>query len=257
MKKIILTALALFLSGVMAFSQTATNFMVDDCDGNSTDLFKQLDSGKVVVLMWVMPCAYCISVASDVNTTVDGYDSSNPGRVLFYLADDFANTTCSTLDGWANQNSISPDATFSDTLISMYDYGSPAMQKTLVLGGYNHTVFYNTSGAVSVSAMQTAINSALAATGIKKIGKVDLHLRICPNPVADKLSVSYSLNHPGNVKLEVLNILGESVKEIKNEKQSAGQYDLLVNAENMITGIYFLKVSSGDSSQLVRFTVTR
>ena len=243
------------LISCIAFGQSAVNFTVNDCNNNSTDLFTQLDAGKVVVMTWVMPCGACIGVASTVNTVVAGYASSDPGRVVYYLVDDFANTNCSTLSSWASTNSVSPTACFSSSSVKMSDYGTPGMQKTVVLGGTSHTVYYNVVGAVNTTNMQTAINSALAATGINDNHKVDFQLKTFPNPVTDKLSVSYSLSQSDNVKLEVVNMLGEKVKEITNGKQTAGQHRLFIGTEDFNAGVYFLKVTSNDLSQLVKFTV--
>lgn len=255
MKKLITSLAMLLLITSIAFGQTAVNFTVNDCNSTSTDLFTQLDAGKVVVITWVMPCGACIGVASSASNTVAGYASSNPGGVLFYLVDDFANTTCSSLSSWASTNSITPDATFSNAAVKISDYGSYGMQKTVVLGGASHTVYYNVVGVVNTANMQTAINSALAATGINDTPEIDFQLKAFPNPVADKLSVSYLLKQPDNVKLEVVNMLGEKVKEITNGKQTAGQHDIMVGTEDLNTGVYFLKVSSNDFSQLVKFTV--
>src|ERR1035437_81122 len=128
MKKIVLIALIGIITQA-GIAQTAVNFSCKDCSNNSHDLFNELKAGKVVVITWVMPCGQCIGVASTVASTVSGL--SNP-NVVFYLVDDYANTTCSTLNGWASTNSITTNANFSNAAIKMSDYGTDAMQKTVV-----------------------------------------------------------------------------------------------------------------------------
>ena len=55
MKQSLLVLLSLFIS-VLALPQTnATDFSVDDCNGEFHNLFTELDAGKVVVIAWVMP----------------------------------------------------------------------------------------------------------------------------------------------------------------------------------------------------------
>ena len=71
---------------------TATDFHVADCDGNSHHLFSELDSGKVVVIVWVMPCGPCATYALNAYAAVQTYSSSHPNRVLFYLVDDYNQT---------------------------------------------------------------------------------------------------------------------------------------------------------------------
>ncbi|HEY4800620.1 MAG TPA: hypothetical protein VII99_16190, partial [Bacteroidia bacterium] len=137
MKKYLLSFSLILASRFLSFGQTAVDFTVNDCAGNSHHLFSELDAGNVIVITWVMPCSACIPIASTAATTVQGYASSNPGRVKFYLSDDYADTPCPTLTSWASTNSIATNASFSDATISMADYGGTggSMQKTVVLGG--------------------------------------------------------------------------------------------------------------------------
>ena len=195
MKKILLSATA-GLFTILGFGQTtATDFTANDCSGNSHTLFTELDAGKVIVLTWVMPCITCIPVASTAATTVQGYASSNPGRVKFYLVDDYADDACSVLTDWASTNSISPNAVFSDAKIKTSDYGGfgGEMQKTIVLGGTNHTVFYNLNGAITTAPLQTAINNALAASGIVNNNDVILGLSLYPSPASVASKLTYTL----------------------------------------------------------------
>ena len=96
--KLIKIIFLLIISSKYGFSQNnATDFTALDCDGVSHHLFSELDSGKVIVIAWVMPCGPCGSIALDAYTASLGYAISNPGRVEFYLVDDFANTDCASL----------------------------------------------------------------------------------------------------------------------------------------------------------------
>src|SRR5437762_9149444 len=92
MKKTLVIAMASMIS-VFGFSQTAGNFTCNDCSGTNHDLFTELNAGKVIVIAWVMPCSNCISGALAGYTEVQNF----PGQAYFYLSDDVANTTCSTL----------------------------------------------------------------------------------------------------------------------------------------------------------------
>src|SRR6185436_4860235 len=112
------------------------------------DLFAELDAGKVIVICWVMPCPACVNPALTTHNIVQTYQSTNPYKVIMYLVDDFANTTCTSLETWQNNTGV-PDATpFSNSAINMNDYGGPGMPKIVVIGGPNHTVFYNTDYTV-------------------------------------------------------------------------------------------------------------
>lgn len=240
----------------IAFSQTAVNFTANDCNSTSHDLFTELNSGKIVVISFVMPCGSCIAPTLAADAAVQSFASSNPGKVLFYVSDDAGTTSCSTITSWESTNGISSDATFANTAVKMSQYGTGTMNRVVVLGGTSHTVYYNAGSGVSQSAIQSAINTAISATGINDNLKTDFQLSIFPNPVTEKFSVTYSLLQSDNIKLEVVNLLGERVREIASEKQSAGEHKLSVGTEDMNAGVYFLKVTANNFSQLVKFTVS-
>ncbi len=254
MKKIVLSACAIVLATI-GFSQTAVNFNLNDCQGNNHDLYTELDAGKVVVITWVMPCSACIGVASSVANTVQGYATSDPGRVVFYLVDDYANTACNTLTSWASTNSITTDAIFSNTGISMTDYGTAGMQKTVILGGTSHMVFYNQVGAVTVSTMQTAINNALL-TGIAVNPSIIGGMDLFPNPVNGNAStLNYSLTQNSDVNIDIYNTLGEKVKSVTIAKQTIGKHESAIDLTGFSNGTYIIKLTAGESSQTTKFVV--
>ena len=260
MKRTLLTAIA-GLFAICSFAQTtATDFTANDCAGNSHTLFTELDAGKVIVITWVMPCVACISVASTAATTAQGYSSSHPGRVKFYLADDFADDPCADLTSWASTNSISPNATFSSSLINPLNYGGfgGEMQKTLVLGGTSHSVFYNVNGVVTTGALQTAINSALAATaGVKANNDIILELSVFPSPASSITKINYTIINSSNVNIDVINVLGEKVNSIFIGTQSPGKHEYQLNLESLCEGIYFVKLNAGDTTQTISLSVVR
>lgn len=254
MKKTILTTLAgLTLS--FGFAQTATNWTVNDCAGNPHTLFTELDAGKVVVLTWVMPCGACITPAVTASNTVTGMANPN---VVYYLCDDYANSSCNTLSNWASSNSITANALFSNNAIDMTDYGSTGMPKTIVLGGSSHTVFYNVSGAVSQSALTTAINNALnAAIGITETNKSKMELSVFPNPAATNTKINYTLAAAAEVTIEVTNMLGAKVSSVSLGKQAAGKQSYDLNLATLPAGSYFVKLNAGETTEIVKITVTR
>lgn len=240
------------------FSQTAAvDFTATDCAGNSHNLFSELNDGKAIVITWVMPCTACIPGASVASSTV--LNTGNP-NVKFYLVDDSGDTPCNTLNSWANTNSITANAVFdnSGNLIKMTDYGSAGMPKTIVVGGYNHEVFYNYNGTPSASTLQTAIGKALNAnTGIIESNVLNGGLTVFPNPVVRNLKMNYILSKSANVKIEVMNLLGECIYTELMGNQAAGKQEHLLTIESYGVGVYFVKLVAGEESQTTRFCVVR
>ncbi len=260
MKKLLLTSLA-FICALFSFGQTASNFNCNDCSAVNHDLFTELNSGKVIVIAWVMPCGACIGGGLAGYTTVQNYSVTNPGQVKFYLADDVANTTCASLTTWGNTNGMTnPDARFSDALVNMAGYGAAGMPKVIVVGGTSHTVYYNQNGAsVTASGIQTAINNALAAiaAGVKEnTNNTFASANVYPNPSNSSSSISLNLQRESKIKIEVQNLLGQKVSEVFNGTLPQGENTLKINTSELSNGNYFVSFSDGNSSNQIKLIVS-
>ena len=71
-----------------------------------------------------------------------------------------------------------------------------------------------------------------------------------PNPFNPETTLKYDLPEAGDVKLEVYNMLGQVVRTLVNEHQTAGRYAVQWDAtndlgKNMSSGIYFYRVRVG------------
>lgn len=72
-----------------------------------------------------------------------------------------------------------------------------------------------------------------------------------PNPFNPTTKIKYSVpsNLNGNssvVKLVVYDILGRAIKTLVNEKQQPGRYEITFNANDLASGIYFYRLTTGD-----------
>lgn len=256
MKKIIIL-LIVFTISISAKSQTATNFNCNDCDGVSTDLFQQLDSGKVVVICWVMPCSTCIPASKTSYNVSQSYQTTHPGRVLFYLCDDYANTSCASINSWANSNSIPTSATskrFSNTLINMLHYGSTGMPKIVVVGGNNHKVYYNSNNAVNATELQSAINTALNANSIQETDVLATDINLFPNPVNELLSFTFTSEKQQAINIEIFDFTGKKLFT-NNLKSEAGINKTTINTAEFANGSYILKISADKQSKSLRFNI--
>ena len=260
MKKLLLTLFIASGITLTANAQTATNFSCNDCAGNFHDLFSELESGKVIVIDWVMPCGACTGPSQTTYNTVSSFQASHPNRVFFYLADDYANTNCASLNSWANSVNIPQNAfslRFSNAAIDMTHYGSTGMPKVVVLGGANHTVFLNANGFVSTASLQNAINSALAATGISETNSIVSELRIGPNPASQEATLRFTLAEKTGLTVELYNLGGQKLEEVFSGEKSAGEYALQVPCGNLETGLYLVKVEAKGTARFINLQVTQ
>jgi len=64
----------------------------------------------------------------------------------------------------------------------------------------------------------------------------------CPNPFSKNTEISYTLPEEGNVRLEVFNLLGESIAVVVDNKQSAGRYRVLFERSDLAIGVYMYRL---------------
>lgn len=256
MKKILLIAFTGIISSLGIAQTIATNFNVKDCSGASHDLFTDLNSGKVVAIAFVMPCGSCIGPSLSAYNEVKNFATSNPGRVVFYLADDDGGTNCTTLTSWANTNGITGIPVISNTAVKEADYGSGGMPKIIVIAGTKHEVIFTQNGGLNVTNFDNAIKQGLA-TGIIENSKADFNLHLFPNPsTTGKTTITYTIPESSDVTFEVYNTLGVRVKNSNLEKQVAGQHETQIDLESLSNGAYFIRLKIGESAQIVKFTIS-
>lgn len=257
MKKAILS---LFVATFAAFAlnaQTPANFTANDCSGNSHDLFAELAAGKVVVISWVMPCGSCLGPTLTASNIVLNYASSNPGQVVMYVADDLANTSCTSLNSWVNNNGITANATFSNSSVNQTPYGSPGMPKIVVLGGGSTpTTYFNQNGTAAGNStnLQNAINSALAV-GINDPSSSINAISFYPNPSTDVVNVSFTLANSGQATVALYNELGQNVMAIFNGSLLTGENKMQFSVAELANGTYFLQVTDAADTRMLKVVV--
>ncbi len=251
-------AAAFTLAGA-ANAQTAVNFVGADCAGNNHDLFAELDAGKVIVVSWVMPCSSCLGPSLTAYNIVQSYASSNPGQVIMYVVDDYANTSCTSLSSWVNNNNMPNTTKFVDASFSMTGYGSPGMPKIVVLGGGTaHTVFFNqnNTAAGDATGIQNAIDAALA-TGVSDAPNPFASVNVFPNPAGEATSVFITLDKAANVKVDIIDQLGRDVMTVFAGPMAAGENKTTFSVATLPEGMYFLRIGAGEQARVVKLFVTR
>jgi hypothetical protein len=241
------------------YGQTAANWTASDCSGNSHELFSDLNSGKIVVITWVMPCSQCINGALTAQTEVQTARTANPGKILFYLVDDYANTSCSSLAGWASANGVTEAIVISNSLVSMSDYGTAGMPKVVVFGGSDHKVYYNANDLnITANGIKNAIASAVAAaTGIKESTPETLSYGIFPNPANNFSELKVNVPQSMKLKIDLSNSLGQKVSEIFNGTLSSGAHDFVFRTSHLPSGLYFMTLSDGDKTATGKLLISR
>jgi len=67
-----------------------------------------------------------------------------------------------------------------------------------------------------------------------------------PNPFNASTMIGYSLSEPTNVIIEIYDILGRKIETIFEGEQTAGEHQIIWNADDHPSGVYFYRISAGN-----------
>ena len=225
MKKTILVSLALMLCVTVSKAQTAMQFSGLDCNGNSVDLFADLDAGKAVVLFFYMPnCGACPPPAQKIQEMANDVNTEFPDFVKGYAFPYNNTTTCAASVDWTVTSSVDHFFTPMDSGATMVAYyGGFGMPTAVIVGGLDHRVLFFT---MSFTTGDTAImaDSLRALYGqlneINHLPSVVSSFEVFPNPASELVSIDLDLKETAALFIDVVDITGKQVTIIMNESQS-------------------------------------
>jgi hypothetical protein len=68
-----------------------------------------------------------------------------------------------------------------------------------------------------------------------------------PNPFNPATTISYALPSASHVRIDIYNILGQNVTTLVDEMQEAGTHQVIWNAGDQPTGMYFYRIATNDN----------
>jgi hypothetical protein len=78
-----------------------------------------------------------------------------------------------------------------------------------------------------------------------------------PNPFNPSTAIRYAVPLTGFVKIAVYNILGQEVKVLVNSIQSAGEYSVQFDANDLSSGTYFYSIRAGNFYEIKKMILLR
>jgi len=87
-------------------------------------------------------------------------------------------------------------------------------------------------------------------------GRFQLH-PVYPNPLNPEASINYSIPQAADITVEVYDLLGRKVASLFDGYQPAGDHSLLWRPDNQASGVYLIKLSSGDITRTEKVTLLR
>lgn len=70
-----------------------------------------------------------------------------------------------------------------------------------------------------------------------------------PNPFNPSTNIKYEVPSITNVKLEIFDVLGKSIRTLVNQEKPAGRYELLFDGSSLSSGLYYYRIIAGDFVQ--------
>lgn len=245
-----------------SYSQSfATDFTASNCNGVSYNLFSELDAGKIIVIGWTMPCATCASPLLDVHNAVLNYAISHPGVVEYWVTDDYANTSCASVEGWCSNNGITNSTYFSSSSIDMNDYGGSGMPKVVVLACSNHKIYYNVNDTPDGQGVTDAIETALSELAnscqldVGSLQTTNYELKAFPNPAEDILNIEFINMPKENFLIELYTVSGELLQQFPLDMSSLEIQKTQISTAELPGGIYLLKLIGETNSETLKIKI--
>lgn len=79
------------------------------------------------------------------------------------------------------------------------------------------------------------------------------NLKLYPNPVSESGTIEFELEENGDVTLQIFNLNGQVVREVKANNLNAGKNLLAFDAQDLSKGTYILRLTSGTLSETTKF----
>ena len=133
--------------------------------------------------------------------------------------------------------------------------------ENLDLGGHNAILLlacndpYNRTNIIPVT--MNVVEPTKVSENTEKLPQY-ISLNQCyPNPFNAKTTIKFNLEIASEVKVEIYNILGRRVETLFDGNKPAGNHQIIWNAENQPSGIYFSRIKAGDFTETKKMVLLR
>lgn len=76
-----------------------------------------------------------------------------------------------------------------------------------------------------------------------------------PNPFNHETVISFSLPQPGNITIEVYNLIGQNIATITDRRYGSGDHTIVWNAAGVSSGVYFYRMEAGEFVETKRMVL--
>jgi len=156
-----------------------------------------------------------------------------------------------------------------DGQLSVVAYGQPLTAGELMLDLVLRPIVETENGLIQVIRGEMA-DASLAFNQIASLGAIAVETRPevfalqnnYPNPFNPSTTIKYQLPNAVDVRLEIYNVVGQVVRTLIGEQQSAGRYEYQWDATNnngqsLSSGIYFYRLQAGEFQEVKKMLLMK
>ena len=155
---------------------------------------------------------------------------------------------------------LSDTLNFSRLIVDEDSISAPSFDVTEL--SLNTTYYWRVNGrnALGASNWSEVWNFSTLATGVKDGNEFPTKFSLSqnyPNPFNPSTTIRYGLAEKSHVRLEVFNILGQSVALLIDGEQAAGFHSAVFESSGLASGVYVYRLSANAFVQAKRLLLLR
>lgn len=253
------------LSAQVSVGEEAPDFslqVLGQTEGTNITL-SELNNKVVYIFFYGAGCPHCQSNGPVTESEIHQSFADDTNFVALGL--DTWDLSVSANNSFRNQTGITYDLLLQakQTLVAYYG-GSQFYDRSVVIGA-DGLLQYKGTGWVDSDYQQVKeiIETELAKISTSSepgISDLPSQIRLdqnYPNPFNPSTTISYQLNSPGEVTLEIFNALGQKVATLINGFQSSGEQKITWDATSNPSGIYIYRLSTADQTLTKRMMLIK
>jgi hypothetical protein len=148
---------------------------------------------------------------------------------------------------------------YGDGLHSSQWGGTDGTVSVTTLNGQGNvfSTVWNYDGSTDFSVAEAAINATTLEVGVNEVAMTEEVLSAYPNPTNNQTNVNFMITAASEVKMSVINMLGDVVMNNNFGTLAAGNYNEVVNFSNMPAGLYLVNLNVNGKVSTLRLTVSK
>lgn len=135
------------------------------------------------------------------------------------------------------------------------EYGNSGLIQTLRIDDEYSNYSYRISDHRPVMAMYTDFPTGIDDNDAELPDQFGL--TAYPNPFNASTNISFSLEQPGNARIEIYNTLGQLTEILADRHFETGNYTIKFNASDYTSGVYFLRVVTDYNASVTKLNLIK